>query len=193
MPTTPTLPDSDASYVCRNHRTAALVSGALFSHNGEHRYALWRIWGDGPFVTFCGLNPSIADDERSDPTCTREVNWARSWGFDGFVKVNWGSYRSTERAVLKKIPIETATGGLYNDIALVHYARAAALVVVCWGVDGALFGRGREIYQQLRAWSVEPYAFHFYRDGKRYAEVANGEPRHTLYLPNSAKLHAYSR
>jgi hypothetical protein len=149
------------------------------------------MWGDGAYVLFCGLNPSTADDLKNDPTCTREVNWARAWGFDGFVKVNWGSYRSTSPLVLKGLGPDTATGGLFNDIALIHYARQAALVVVCWGVHGALWQHGRKVVRALQTWDVQPYAFHFYRAGKRYAEVANGEPRHTLYLPNSARLHAY--
>jgi hypothetical protein len=177
----PPLPDgARLEYVVRSHQLSQWVTGALFSPDMTHRYALWRIWGEGQYVTFCGLNPSTADDLDSDPTCTREIRFAQSWGFAGYVKVNAFSIRSTDWRGIKTNDShrpETAA-------AIRHYVRVAGLVVVCWGVHGAHEGRGAYLTQRMRQDGIALYAFR---------ECTNGEPMHPLYLPNSSTLHEYTR
>lgn len=50
--------------------------GAQFSDCRMYRYALWRVWaqGDG-CITFIGLNPSTADENKDDPTIRRCIGF----------------------------------------------------------------------------------------------------------------------
>ena len=48
---------------------------------GDYRYLLWREWdSDRKTVSFIMLNPSRADAQINDPTITRCINFALSWG-----------------------------------------------------------------------------------------------------------------
>src|SRR5919197_6528442 len=67
---------------------------ARLSNCGTLRFTLDRIWGDGPTVCFCGLNPSTADHLVDDPTVKRWTHFARSWGYAGFRALNLYPYRS---------------------------------------------------------------------------------------------------
>lgn len=50
---------------------------------------LYVVWDSSlPKVSSIGMNPSIADEIRSDPTITREINFAKSWGAGSFMKTN---------------------------------------------------------------------------------------------------------
>ena len=56
-----------------------MQSGAVIT--GNYRYLLWREWNsDRKTVSFIMLNPSRADAELNDPTITRCINFAKSWG-----------------------------------------------------------------------------------------------------------------
>ncbi|MGK7951453.1 MAG: DUF1643 domain-containing protein [Xenococcaceae cyanobacterium] len=49
---------------------------------GNYRYLLWREWNSqSKTVSFIMLNPSRADAEINDPTITRCINFAKSWGY----------------------------------------------------------------------------------------------------------------
>lgn len=50
------------------------------------------------------LNPSTADAEIDDPTITRCIGFAKSWGFGGLMVGNLWAYRATDPKELKKIP-----------------------------------------------------------------------------------------
>ena len=58
-----------------------LRTGASFDRSQLYRYSLWRVWDESlPRCCFCMLNPSSADAQRSDPTVTRCLNFAKTWG-----------------------------------------------------------------------------------------------------------------
>jgi hypothetical protein len=74
-----------------------LDMGAEMSECGEYRYWLSRRLSMGErFVLFVGLNPSTADAMQDDPTIRREVDFARRWGYDWYLKGNVYAYRSTD-------------------------------------------------------------------------------------------------
>ena len=112
-----------------------VIGGATFSECGRYRQALTRDWtaaGDAPrAVLFIGMNPSVAAAEVSDPTCHRELMFARDWGFTRYLKGNVLDWRATSP---KDIPHDPAAAcSSANLPALVDMAEEAELVVMAYG------------------------------------------------------------
>ena len=81
----------------KSSKAQALKNTAKLSECRKYRFALWRTWDDSkPYVMFVGLNPSTADETTDDPTLTRCINYAKSWGFGGVCMANIFAYRATE-------------------------------------------------------------------------------------------------
>ena len=139
---------------------------AQFSTCRQYRYALWRTWDKTkPIVLFIGLNPSTADEKNNDPTITRCINFAASWGYGGVRVANLFAYRATQPAVMKNAsdPI-----GHDNDGWITKLAEEADLVVAAWGNDGCYLNRSatvRESITKLHCLNVNK----------------SGEPSHPLY------------
>ena len=93
----PLYSSTSATTTCCATRDA---SGACFSHDRRFRYALWRRWGPGKLLVFCGLNCSIADEVKLDPTLRRVAGFARNLGYDGFEMLNLFPFVSTDRSKL---------------------------------------------------------------------------------------------
>jgi len=71
------------------------MNGTADIIDGTWRRLLTREWSDGPQVTFIMLNPSIADATRPDPTLTRCIGFAQSWGMGGLRVANlWSMVQS---------------------------------------------------------------------------------------------------
>ncbi|MEQ9257920.1 MAG: DUF1643 domain-containing protein [Roseovarius sp.] len=109
--------------------------GALFSACGRYRQALTRDWTpEGALpraVLFIGMNPSVADADVSDPTCHRELLFARDWGFTRYLKGNMLDWRATSP---KDLPTDPALAcSPANLPALEDMAREAELVVMAYG------------------------------------------------------------
>lgn len=173
--------------------------GAIFSKDGLHRYLLWRQLEPGLFgepqgsVLFVGLNPSTADHEKSDPTCTREVDFASRWGFHRYVKANLFGFRSTDPLGLAhaKDPV-----GPQNLTTILDQAHTASLIVLCWGD-----GKGGKVKQLIQTESLALQA-ELCRVLTRVAGLLdeaptpvrcfgvtqNGNPKHPLYLPKVSEL-----
>lgn len=65
----------------------AMQGGAVIT--GDYRYLLWREWDiSNKTVSFIMLNPSRADAQINDPTITRCINFALSWGYGRLEVVN---------------------------------------------------------------------------------------------------------
>ena len=153
-------------------------SSADFSPCKLYRYSLERWWSpfaQGRAACFCMLNPSTADQEKSDPTVARCIGFAQSWGFDGLIVTNIFAYRSTDPAGLTQIedPI-----GPDNNEYIQKIAKQAAIVVCAWGIHGALMDRGRQVIEMLTASEVELYCL---------GVTKAGQPRHPLYVKGSTK------
>lgn len=160
------------------------ANGATFSPDRRHRYTLWRWWSDGPpdlsrMVAFIGLNPSTADEQANDPTVTRCINFAKSWGHDGIVMLNLFAYRATDPREMKRVnnPI-----GPLNNSAIGFVTSRAALVVCCWGCHGSHLDRGKIVSR----WLADECELH------TFGLTKGGQPKHPLYLPGNARLQAVS-
>jgi len=112
-----------------------VVGGATFSKCGRYRQALTRDWtppGTNPkAVLFIGMNPSVADADASDPTCHRELMFARAWGFTRYLKGNVLDWRATSPKDIPSDPDIACSRD--NILALVDMANEADLVVMAYG------------------------------------------------------------
>ncbi len=76
-----------------------VIGDAAFSDCGRYRHWLSRDWtpagNKARSILFVGLNPSVADAQASDPTCHRELTFARDWGYTRYLKANVLDWRAT--------------------------------------------------------------------------------------------------
>jgi len=147
-------------------------SGAVFSDCRKFRYALWRMWDeDKPLVMIIGLNPSTADEKVNDPTITRCISFASSWGYGGVCVTNLFGFRATAPTELKAYhdPI-----GKENDSWVHEMAKEAAIKVAAWGNHGKFLNRSVDFLSSLDQ-------LHCIKMNK------SGEPAHPLYLKAELK------
>ncbi|MBU2098558.1 MAG: DUF1643 domain-containing protein [Gammaproteobacteria bacterium] len=145
---------------------------AKLSECRNYRYALWRSWdNEKPFVMFIGLNPSTADESTDDPTLTRCINYAKSWGYGGVCMGNLFAYRATDPAAMMaaKDPV-----GDDNDLWLRKLAKEAEIIIAAWGNDGAYMGRSRQVLKFI----PNLYCLKINK---------SGEPAHPLYQSASIR------
>ena len=160
-----------------------LARTAAVSECGRYRYDLGRVLegGEGT-VAFVLLNPSIADDQKDDPTVRRCIGYAHRWGYRNLSVVNLFGLRSTDPAALRDA---TDPVGPLNDQYLdaLTAPAAACRVVLGWGVHGAFRGRGVDVESRIRQ---RRQALHprgeFVTNTHVFGRTASGEPRHPLYL-----------
>ena len=79
------------------------MHAASFSSDRRYRYWLEARLSDADGVClFVMLNPSKADEVRSDPTVTRSKGFARSWGYGTLWVCNIFALRSTDPKALRQ-------------------------------------------------------------------------------------------
>ena len=165
--------------VIREHQDLLRHSVAIYSDDLRYRYALTRVWGQGPKIGFVMLNPSTATEIQNDPTVERCERRARAMGFGAFRVVNIFGFRATDprnmRAALDPI-------GADNDAAIVAAADWADMVLCAWGTHGAHLGRGLAVAEMLSAHDL-------YHLGLTQA----GDPKHPLYISYSQQPERWSR
>jgi len=155
------------------------ISGAVFSKNRKHRYALWRVWDSKkPPAMFIGLNPSTADETENDPTVTRCIERSKQMGHGGLLMGNIFAFRATDPDVLlvARDPV-----GPETDEWLLHMARKASVIVAAWGAHGKHLDRGRTIVELLRGHPL-----------MCLGQTKGGHPKHPLYLAYSLRPVPYN-
>lgn len=159
--------------------------GAAYSPCGRYRQTLSRDWTPvglaARTVLFVGMNPSVASAEVSDPTCHRELTFARDWGYTRYLKGNMLDWRATSPRDLPADASEACSPA--NIPALLAMAQEAEIVVLAHGklharyhgvvqaVIGALAGTGRPM--------------------KCFGLNKDGSAKHPLYLRKDAVLMDY--
>lgn len=155
----------------------APTTDAVFSPDLRYRYRLKRVWDAArPLVLWVMLNPSAADALAVDPTVTRCIGFAKSWGYGGIMVGNAFALRATDPELLY---VDADPIGPENDEHLREMAGHADRVVVAWGNPGAHLDRGARVLELLRGAAIQPKAFGF---------TNSGQPKHPLYLPADAEL-----
>lgn len=147
---------------------------------GQHRYLLRREWGEGKMLTWCMLNPSTADADKSDPTLTRCMNFAKGWGYDGVELVNLFSWRSKDPRDVVSNLADASNGDTDRHIAAA--AVECGKIVVGWGAYG-----DRDWVKE-RVGSVVRLLAHYGVDMWCVGKTKSGCPRHPLYVKSSAEL-----
>lgn len=112
-----------------------ITGTARFSECGRYRHGLTRDWtppGQPPkAILFVGLNPSVAGAEVSDPTCHREMTFARDWGFTRYLKANVLDWRATSP---RDIPQDAEVACSAENLAmLAAFAEEAGTLVMASG------------------------------------------------------------
>ena len=161
-------------------RTQADMHDAHFSPDRRYRYWLEAKLSDrdglpsqqAGVCLFLMLNPSRADESRSDPTVTRCKGFAGDWGYGVLWVCNLFAMRSPQPEVLKQSPDPV---GPMNDGHIVRSARDADSVVCAWGNDGTHLGRGENVLRMLEDDGLSDKMYHF-------GMTKKGQPRHPLYL-----------
>lgn len=159
-----------------------VVGGATFSECGRYRQALTRDWtpeGAAPrAVLFVGMNPSVAAADVSDPTCHRELMFARDWGFTRYLKGNVLDWRAT---LPKDIPADPALACSPANIrALVDMAHEAELIVLAYGKLHKRFQPVvQEVLRAMQATGKPLQCLGLNRDGSA---------KHPLYLRKDTPL-----
>ena len=155
-----------------------IYKNATFSSCRKYRYSLSRIWDkEKKYVLFIGLNPSTADEEADDPTIRRCVNYAKNWGYGGFMMVNLFAYRTTLPSNLIKVKYPVGTE---NDKYIVKLSKKADITVAAWGNNGNLYSRDKQVLNlvsRLMCLKINK----------------SGQPAHPLYLKKGLKLTKFSR
>lgn len=133
-------------------------------------------------VLFVLANPSTAvvgtDGKfQSDPTITKCMSYARSWGYGTLLVGNVRAWRETDP---EKVPSDPEAIGPRNDSFLITMAMDAVengdgLVVCGWGKLGGA-ERSAAVIARIREAGARPHALKLNKDGS---------PAHVLYLPSS--------
>ncbi|MEE9902882.1 MULTISPECIES: DUF1643 domain-containing protein [Acinetobacter] len=154
-----------------------MEKGADISECNKYRYSLWRVWDKNkPIFTFIGLNPSTADHLQDDPTITRCINFAQSWGGGGIYMANLFAYRATnpQDMMAQDDPI-----GAKNDEYLKQLSSQSKYIIACWGNVG--------IYKQRSSFVKD-----LLKGQLHYLELnKTGEPKHPLYIHSSTQIKPY--
>jgi len=155
-----------------------IYKNATFSSCRTYRYSLSRVWDKKKkYVLFIGLNPSTANEEADDPTIRRCVNYAKDWGYGGFMMVNLFAYRTTLPSNLKKVKYPI---GSKNDKYIVILSKKADITVAVWGNNGNLYNRDKQVLNLVSSLMCLKIN-------------KSGQPAHPLYLKKDLKLINYTR
>lgn len=150
-----------------------VLKTAVFSDCRKYRYALVRAWDySKPFCLFIGLNPSTANELENDPTLTRCVNYAKSWGYGGVFMANLFAIKDTDsnQMITRENPI-----GKNNDLWLSKLYNMVDKTICIWGDKGRHLNRSNDIKNIL------PKLYYLKLN-------ISGEPSHTRSgLSNSLK------
>ena len=149
------------------------LSGAEFSEDRTHRYALWRIWDKSlPMVMFVGLNPSTANENANDATIRRVCQIAKNNRYGGVYMCNCFSFISTDPAKLYDL-----SGSNENLMKLGYVAAKCKDVVFAWGN-----------FSIVRKLGIDYILAQHFPDALALHINKNGSPKHPLYCKADSKL-----
>lgn len=154
-----------------------MPSGAVFSDDRKYRYMLWRVFDvKRPMVHLVGLNPSKAGETDNDQTITKEIGFAKLWGYGAIVKTNLFALVSTDPAGLRQAVEEGRDPvGRACDLWIAAAAEVCDKSVFCYGDGGEYMDR----YVRARKLIPEPYCL---------GVTQRGNPKHTSRLAYATPL-----
>ena len=159
------------------------MHNAVFSPDRRYRYWLEAKLSDSDGVCmFVMLNPSTADEVKSDPTVTRAKGFARSWGYGTLWVCNLFALRATYPDVLRRDPEPV---GADNDEHILQSALQSDEIVCAWGNHGEHLDRGQQILSMLESQAPPVRLGHL-------GLTMRSHPKHPLYLSADTPLSYFS-
>ena len=169
------------------------TADAAFSPCGHYRWMLRRSIRmpsrDDPckLLLFVGLNPSLADAGRDDPTLRRLQGFARDWGYHQLVVLNVFGRISPSPRDLRRCDDSV---GLDTDPVLNSWFQSWSRSPACdlwlgWGEAGSLYRRDDQVVTMLatalalRFQGAPPLVI---------GTTRSGQPRHPLYVAAGSRL-----
>ena len=155
------------------------MHSAVFSPDRRYRYWLQAQLSDEDGICmFLMLNPSRADEVRSDPTVTRCKGFAREWGYGALWVYNLFALRSPDPGALRDDPDPV---GPDNDEDILRGARVADLIVCAWGNHGVHLDRSAQVLRMLETEGLS--------DKMRHLGMTKlNQPRHPLFTRADTQL-----
>ena len=154
------------------------LKGAIFSDDGQYRYALWRVWSHTRLpLMFIGLNPSTANGIMDDPTITRLMVRSDQAGFGGLLAGNLYALVSSNPEVLLK---GGDAVGPETDDYLRKMIAMSGVVLCAWGSFPAASKRASIVLEMVPV----PLCLGVNEDGN---------PKHPLYISYHVPLSRYNR
>lgn len=158
---------------------------AEISACGRYRPSLTRDWTPpgqaSRSVLFVGLNPSVADAGMSDPTCHREMTFARDWGYTRYLKGNILDWRATSPRDLP-CEAEVARSTRNLDVLSSMAVEAEAIVMATGNVPIRFAWIEGETREVLRAAGRPLHCF---------GRNRTGFAKHPLYLRKNTTLRPF--
>lgn len=145
----------------------------------NYRWSLHRAWGSGPAIAWVGLNPSIANGDRDDPTMLREIGFSFRWGFGSLVKLNLYPFIAADPKAMR-VWRELANADHSAREAIVRNAFQAGahlarcdLVMAAWGngADETDLGSWIDVVEMELARTITWHCL---------GTTNDGSPKHTL-------------
>jgi hypothetical protein len=157
----------------------AMRNTCVFSQCRQYRYTLDHDESElrsssRDYVAWIGLNPSVADEQKLDPTLRRILAFTDRLGFQRFLMLNLFALVSTDPGAMRT---HANPVGPLNDETIFNACAGASLVVCCWGFNGNHRGRAQSVLELL-----SPRKLHC------LGQTVMGHPRHPLYLSGNTPL-----
>jgi len=142
-----------------------------------------------------GLNPSLADGEKDDPTIRREMGFAYDWGYGGILKLNlFGVITTNPKGLVRcSDPVgeqnqiywarEIGRARVQGEklMRTTHY-QYTPNVLCAWGALGGHLGQDKTALGWLDAFGVNLLCL---------GTTKERFPKHPLYLPKNTQLVRY--
>jgi hypothetical protein len=159
-----------------------MKNDTVFGPDRKYRYLLKHTWESHFAPRLCawiGLNPSVADETRLDPTLRRIRKFSTAWGYNAFIMTNLFALVSTDP---KRLYTEPDPIGPENDAYILQAVCESELVVASWGTLGRIQNRCTGVLKFLS--EVDLHCLKRTKDGY---------PSHPLYVAGETKPMRYRR
>lgn len=152
-------------------------SRMYLSQDGVYRHQLEKWWDDQlPRVCFILLNPSTATNRTDDNTTNKLREYAKLWGYGGYILTNIFDFRATDPYIMyaHSQPCSNENDGFIRDAVI-----RSKSVVCAWGNHGVHLGRGAAVKAMVFEMKSVVHCFRI---------TKMGQPQHPLYLKQETRM-----
>lgn len=169
----------------RSARFVTTNAGGAAGTVDAHRIILTREWGtyQRP-VAVIGVNPSMADNLKDDPTINALYQHCEHWDRERLIMLNLFTLVATEPADMRAHPYPECGGSIeaWEETFDPAHRDPNLIVVAAWGKNGTHRDQDRRAMKWLSYWGIEPKCLGINKDGT---------PVHPLYVRRGTPLVTY--